>query len=380
MKIVHLITDLSTGGAEKMLAKLLSGMDHSRFRNVVVSLTDRGVLGDSIRALGVPLHTLGMGRGRPSPLAAWRLWYLLRRERPVLLQTWLYHADLLGLICGRLAGIPRIVWNLRCSNMDMGQYSALSALVVRVLARLSQYPDAVLVNSETGRQVHEQLGYRPRHWELIPNGFDLDRFRPDPDIGAAFRRELNIPAGSFLVGMVARLDPMKDHGTFLKAATLLSRDHPEARFVLVGRDVRQGNEALVRLVKENGLDGRVHLLGERTDVERILPGLDLATLTSAFGEGFPNVLGEAMACGLPCVATDVGDAGAIIGDTGLLVPPRDPMALATAWWRVLDLGPEGRAQLGALARRRVEEHYSLVRVIRRYETLYEEMAGQVAAH
>ena len=376
MRIVHVITGLRAGGAEGMLAKLLSGMDRSRFQNIVVSLTDRDMLGPRIEALGVPVYTLGMRRGLPAQMALWRLWRLLRRERPDLLQTWLYHADLLGLVAGRLAGVARIAWNVRCSNMDMHHYSALSALVVWMLARVSGWPDMVLVNSAEGRRVHERLGYRPRRWEFVPNGFELDRFRPNPEARAALRRELGVPADHCLIGLVARFDPMKDHATFLQAAAVLSRDHSETEFVLVGRDVDHANVALRRLISESGVGGRVHLLGERPDIDRILPALDIAGLSSAFGEGFPNVLGEAMACGVPCVVTDVGDSAIIAGDTGRVIPCKDPEALATAWRDLIRLGKEGRRQLGEAARRRIAATYALPAIVERYERLYNELGPE----
>ncbi len=364
-----------------MLCRLLERMDSRRFRHTVVSLTDGGALGPSIASRGVPVRTLGMRRGFPDVRAVWRLVRLIRRECPAVLQTWLYHADLVGLVAGRLAGARTIVWNVRCSDMDMRQYRWSSRLTRRLLSALSAAPVAVIVNSERGRQVHERLGYRPRRWVTIPNGIDLERFRPDPEARARLREELALPLSARLVGMVARDDPMKDHATFLRAgAQLLQRGAggmADVHLVGVGRGVTWENPRLAALAHELGLRGHLHLLDERDDVERLLPGLDLATLSS-FGEGWPNVVGEAMACGVPCVVTDVGDAAAIVGDTGQVVPPDDPAALAGAWARLLALPDERRRALGAGARERIAVHFSLERVVRQYEELYEQLAGESA--
>lgn len=380
---MHVITCLERGGAEVMLCRLLERTDRRRFGHTVVSLTDVGTLGPTIRELGVPVRTLGMRRGVPDVRAVWHLARLIRQERPVVLQTWLYHADLVGLIAGRLAGIRAIVWNVQCSDMDMRQYSWSSRLTRRLLSALSAAPAAVIVNSERGRRVHERIGYRPRRWVTIPNGVDLERFHPGPEARGWLRRELGLPLHARLVGMVARYDPMKDHETFLRSAGILIREGSSdggdlgesVYFVLVGRGLVPDNRAIATVAHQLGLDGRLHLLGERGDVERLLPAMDLVTLSSSFGEGWPNVIGEAMACGVPCAVTDVGDAGAIVGATGRVVPPRDPRALAAAWRALLALREEERRALGAAARQRVAEYFSLEQVTRQYEALYAELAA-----
>ena len=225
-----------------------------------------------------------------------------------------------------------------------------------------------MVNSEAGRAAHLRLGYRPRRWEVIPNGFDTALFRPDPKSRAAMRRALGIPGKAPLIGMLARFDPMKDHATFLAAAAHLAAERPDIHFLVAGRGVIPENSALAA---GPALAGRLHLLGERPDAPCLLAALDIATLTSAFGEGFPNVIGEAMACAVPPVATDVGDAKLLIGATGRVVPPRNPVALAAAWDEILALNPGHRAAMGAAARERIVGNYSLQAVIERYSALYE---------
>lgn len=370
LKIVHVISGLNVGGAEMALYRLLSRTDHRRFESIVVCLIESGPVGEKIQGLGIPAYSLGMGRGRPSARGLLRLVRLLHRERPHIVQTWLYHADLLGLISARLAGIPTVVWNLRASNMDMAQYRPLSGWTVRACAFLSRLPRVVVVNSEAGQAFHARIGYRPRAWILIGNGYDLEQFRPDAAARLNLRRELGVESNALLIGLVARFDPMKDHATFLRAAGELGRMKPAARFVLAGEGVTVDNHLLSELIAQESLDGRVYRLGSRSDIPYLTAALDIASSSSAYGEGFPNMVAEAMACGVPCVVTDAGDSARIVCQTGVVVPPKNPQALAQGWQKLIEMGVEGRQQLGQMARERVRTNYSLEQVARRYAELY----------
>ncbi len=372
VRIVHVISALSTGGAEMMLAKLVGGMDRERFSNTVISLIDEGPLKEQIERLGIAVYTLGMKRRRPNIFALPRLIRLLIQIRPTIVQSWLYHADVLSTIAVKLSGLPILIWNVRCSDMDLTKYRPLTRWARRLLACWSGIPNVVIVNSEVGKKLHEQLGYRPKRWEIMPNGFDVDRFRPDDAIRMDRRKEWGLSDDAVVVALIARVDPMKDHDTFLEAAQRTARARQNVHFILIG----QGTEKLTEAVACKGLGDLVHLLGYRSDVERILPGVDVLCLSSAFGEGFPNVIGEAMACGVPCVATDVGDARSIIDKTGLVVSSRDPSALAKALINLIDRGHDGRENLGRAARERIEKAYSLPRIIDRYMALYLELGGK----
>ena len=371
IRIIHVISGLDTGGAEVMLVKVLQGLDRARFTNIVISLTDRGQLGEQIEASGIALHTLGMKRGCPNLSALVRLRRLFTTLQPAIVQSWLYHADLLSTLAVKVSGSPILVWNLRCSHMDLTGYSRLTRVVQRMLVWLSHVPVAVIANSVAGRQQHARLGYRPRRWVVIPNGFDLQRFRPDRSARAAIRTEWGLSDDTVLVAFIARVDPMKDHATFLDAAKRVVDSKRKAHFVLVGKDT----ETLAPSVAKRGLTDHVLLLGHHGHIEQLLPGVDVGCLSS-LGEGFPNVLGEAMACGIPCISTDVGDARDIIGDTGLVVPLRDPASLAGAMTDLIDRGPAGRAKLGYAARVRIEAEYALPKVAEWYEVLYTELAAQ----
>jgi glycosyltransferase involved in cell wall biosynthesis len=373
LRVLHVINDLDVGGAERMLAKLVSGNDRARIRHTVVSLLPPGRVAEEIRAAGVAVASLDMRPGTISPGALARLVRMLRIERPHIVQSWLYHADLLATIAAPLSRVPALVWNVRCSDMDFSHYPRSTSLVVRLLARLSGRPAAVIANSEAGRTAHEQLGYRSRRWLVIPNGFDTDLFRPDPNARIELRRELGLTAEIKLVGMLARFDPMKDHATFLTAAARLAAARDDVHFVLAGRGIERTNLALAACTANSVLAGRLHLLGERADSARLFAALDLATLTSAFGEGCPNAVGEAMACATPCIATDVGDTATMIGSAGRIVPPGDSTALAVGWAEMLALPATARASLGKAARERIIGCYSLDTVRGLYFALYESL-------
>jgi glycosyltransferase involved in cell wall biosynthesis len=369
LTVLHLITGLETGGAEGMLARLATGSDRARFRHIIVSMTGPGMIGPDIAAADVALRSLGMKRNVPDPAGLWRLRRMLGEFRPDILQTWLYHADLLGLAAWRLGWAPRLLWNVR-STETIG-----SVVVRRLLARWSALPDAVIVNSLAGWRFHEAVGYRPRRWEHIPNGFDTAALKPDAEGGKRWRAALGVGADAFVILLPARYHPMKDHTTFLAAAALLAKARPDACFVMVGSGAESGNRALADMIAAQGIGDRVLLLGERRDLDAVYPAADIATLSSAFGEGFPNVLAEAMCCGIPCVATDIGDSAEIIGATGVVVPPSDPAALASGWEKLAALDADERRKLGAAARARIVEQYDLATIIARYEALYEEIAG-----
>jgi glycosyltransferase involved in cell wall biosynthesis len=368
IRVLHLITTLQSGGAQAMLANLVTARSSGcSLEHAVIEMTVHDVCDERIRRAGVPLHTLGMTRGRLSVAAVGRFVRLLRRERPSIVQTWLYHADLLGLVALPVLRVP-LVWNVRCS-----WHVNINGLAPRTCARLSKLPTAVVVNSQAGQEVHQRLGYRPRRWCLIGNGFDLNAFKPDAAARSQVRAELGLSSGAILIGIVGRWDPNKDYATFLAAAGQVSRRRDDVRFVMVGEGLVPTNEVLGQLITQCKLQGRVYLVGRRTDVSRLTAALDIAACTSV-GEGFPNVVGEAMAAGVPCVTTDVGDARQLVGDEALVVPRRDPEALAATWLQLLEMDPSALRGRGLAGRARIAQHYDLSNVVKQYESLYEELS------
>jgi glycosyltransferase involved in cell wall biosynthesis len=371
IRITHVITGLNTGGAEMMLFKLLSRLDRNGFMPEVISLTADGPVGDRLRGIGVPVHVVGMARGVPDPRGVLRLASHLRRARPDLVQTWMYHADLIGGLAARLAGIRAVAWNIRGSDLEPTTTARSTVLTAKLCARLSRaLPTAILCCSEVARRVHADLGYEDRRITVIPNGFDIAALRPDAAARDDVRREIGVAAETPLVGLIARFDPMKDHPNFIAAARQVAQAHPSVHFLLGGDDITPDNPALAHEVNRAGLQERFHLLGRRNDIPRLNAALDIAVSASRYGEGFPNVIGEAMACGVPCVVTDVGDSAYVVGETGLVVPKADPRALAAAIQRLLALPQGEREARGVAARQRVVENFEIGSVVRRYEAFH----------
>jgi len=369
-RIMHIITGLPTGGAEHSLLKLLSNHKYGCSNLLVVSLRGRKNLTPLVEDLGVEVRSLGMRDGVPAAIALWKLARLVRYWKPDLLQGWMYHGNLAASFAAFAAGgqVPTL-WNVHHSLHDIGTEKFLTRLVIRVGAYLSSRPHAIIYCSEVAARQHEAYGFSHGSSIVIPNGFDCERFKPSPETRARLRAELKIARDLWLVGLVARYHPQKDHPNFIRAAGILARRNVNVHYVLLGPGVDSTNQDLAQLITSAGIHDRVHLLGEQSDVSRIMPGLDILT-SSSFGEAFPNVLGEAMACGIPCVATDVGDSARIIGNTGVVVPPRDADALASAWAKLLTLSNEERRRLGEAARQRIIQDYTLESVVDRYHDLY----------
>jgi glycosyltransferase involved in cell wall biosynthesis len=378
LKVWHVITGLQTGGAEVMLYRLLGKRDPG-LDVEVVSLTDVGPIGEKIRALGVPVRALGLHKRAPNPLLIARLARWMRRERPDVVQTWMHDADLLGGLAALAAVRLPMAWGIHQGEFDLaaaGQRRIQT--VARVCGGLSKIlPRRIVCCSETSRRVHAGLGYDEGRMVVIPNGFDLERFRPDPEARGALRNELGLGDDAPIIGAIGRDHPQKDHATFLRAAALLAERRGDVHFVLCGEGLTRENTCLSAEIGP-GLAGRVHRLGRRDDIPRVAAGLDLFASSSAFGEAFPLVIGEAMAAGVPCAVTDVGDSARMVGETGRVVARRDPAALARAWEELLALAPEERARLGRAARARIEEQFALEAIVGRYEALYRELAGAPA--
>ena len=371
IKVAHVINSLPVGGAEAMLLKLLTHSDRGAFAHRVYTLlSPAGTLAGAVANL-VPVRELGMGRDIPNPMRVFQLARWLRDDPPDLVQTWLYRSDLVGGLATRLSRIPApVVWNIRNGTLDDSS-KRRTRWVVKVCARASTWlPHAIICCSPAAFRIHAALGYDASKFDVIPNGFDLAAFRPDPIARLAVRQELCIPPETLIIGLVARFDPQKDHRNFIAAAGQLHASMPHVHFVLCGPGVTLQNSQLVEWITAADITSVSHLLGERHDMPNLTAALDLASSSSFYGEAFPNAIGEAMACEIPCVVTDVGDSAYIVGDTGQVVPCRDAEALAKAWERLLNLGHDERRALGRLARLRVAQNFSIGAVVRSYEETY----------
>ena len=375
VRVVHVINSFECGGAEAMLCNLLLRSDRAKFDASVIALIDDMTVAGPILRAGFDVSCVGMKAGLPDPRGLWRLARRLRRLDPDIVHTWMDHSNLIGGLAALAAPQAKVVWGVHHCDHVPGVAKRSTLMTVSACARLSKWlPARVVCCSEQSKASYERYGFDRRRMMVIPNGFDLDRFRPDAAAREHVRREMNLPPGAALVGLVARYDPFKDHATFLRAAALLASTHPQAHFVMCGRGADAGNAELAARVQSLGLAGRCHLLGQRGDVERVQAALDVAA-SSSISEAFPLAVGEAMACGVPCVVTAVGDSALLVGPTGRVVPPKDPEALAAAWREVLDLEASARAKLGDAARRRVRERFDVGSVTRRYEAVYEELTA-----
>ncbi|NEQ64728.1 MAG: glycosyltransferase [Symploca sp. SIO2D2] len=373
MKILHIITGLATGGSEMMLYKILSKINREQFQPVVLSLRDKGTLGDKIEALGIPVYALGINSKIATILAISKLMHLINQVKPDIIQGWMYHGNFVAqlAIIGNCQLIP-IVWNIRQSLYSLKFEKKSTAVIIKILSYLSKLPATIIYNSKTSAVQHQNLGYCATQSLVIPNGFDTNLFSPSNLARLSLRQELGLEKDIFMIGIVARFHPMKDHNNFLQAAANLLKHNPDIHFVLAGRNVDQDNLKLVQLIEQLGIKENTHLLGERQDIPLITAALDLATCSS-YTEAFPNVIGEAMSCGVPCVVTDVGDSASIVSDTGQVVPPSDPEALCAGWLKLIALEADARRELGTRARQRIEQLFSLENVVQQYEKLYQDI-------
>lgn len=374
IRIVAIITGLSTGGAEAMLLKMLKRIDRNRYAMHVISLTDKGEIGPRIESLNIPVEALGMRPGVLSVFGFVRLLSRLRVLRPDVVHTWMYHSDLLGGLAARLVGIRNIGWALHNSNLDRDKSKVATRAVMRTCAVASnRIPLRILSCSERARSIHVAAGYCASKMVVVPNGFDLDQFHPDSESRVSVRQELGLAPDTLLVGLIARSDPQKNHMGFVDAARQVQERIQDVHFLLAGSGIDATHPTLMQYIDGVGLRDAFHLMGQRADIPRLMASLDVL-VSSSHSEAFPNVLGEAMACGVPCVVTNAGDSADMVGDTGRVVSVGDMASLAREVIRVLDMPPAQRRALGLKARERVRDKYEIGRVVREYEAFYDSLS------
>ena len=375
MKILHIIIGLDVGGAELMLKRLIeSHCGNSNYHHSVVSLGDIGPVGKQLLELGIEVVSLHLNSIFQLPVVFFRLCRLIRRQRPDILQTWMYHADLIGGIAARLAGYRRVIWGIRNTDLYSNKgVSQTTGLIMKLCSVMSNFiPHTILCVAQRAKITHAEAGYALSKMTVISNGFDTEMYKPDLDARRRTRESLNLPSDALIVGSIGRFNEYKDHRSFIIAAANLASTDNRTYFLMVGRGVDSNNTTIMRWIKETDYADRYRLLGERSDVPSILAAMDIFCLHSK-SEGFPNVLGEAMCAGLPSVVTDVGDAGLLLGEGGLVVSPQDTEALAQSLLTLVQYSPDTRASFGIAARKRIKENYSIDVVKRKYEELYQKV-------
>lgn len=368
--ILHVITSLSVGGAELMLVRLARELDEQgAVEQLIVSLGPIDLEKEHLADLQPKVISLGLRGLRDLPGCFFRLVKIMRQWKPDIVQSWLYHADLIAGLAARLSGVQDVYWGIRCVETPSNSPST-TKWVVRVCALLSYLvPTKIVCCAYAAEKKHIDIGYDRRRTVVIPNGFELDRFAYSEGNRARARRLFGASSDRVVIGLVARFDPLKDHHTFIAAAGLVAAVKKNVDFVLIGKGTTHENGALMAWIADSGLNGRITLLGERLDVAELMSGLDVFCLSSK-SEGFPNSLGEAMAIGLPCVSTDVGDVRHLLQDAGLVVPPSDPKALAAAFDTMVNKPAEERQRLGDRARAIILANFGLDTIANEYADLY----------
>jgi glycosyltransferase involved in cell wall biosynthesis len=377
VKVTHIINGLGVGGAELALFRLLSSIDRSAWDMQVIALLGEKPLGEQLRDLGFKVFPLHMSKQRLNPFAFARMVRLLRQEQPQVVQTWLQQSDLLGGVAARLAGVGPVLWNIRHSTLHPMLTSRKTRAISKACAKLSRHvPTRIVCCSESARDAQVRFGYCARKMIVIPNGVNTERFKPDVDAYESVRRELCLPPSALLFGAIGRRHPAKDHPNLIRAAKEIASQVSNCHFLLCGEDVTADQPELKTLIAATGFVERFHLLGDRDDVPRLMAALDVLISTSCFSEGFPNVVSEAMASGVPCIVTDVGDSARIVGPTGLVVPPEQPSATARAGLELARAGQDHLRTWGFEARRRIIENFSLSNMVTRYQELYLETVAE----
>lgn len=370
-KILHVITGLSDGGAEAVLYRLCS--HDKKNLHIVVSLMDAGKYGPLLEELGVDVYCLSMPAGKVRIVALFKLYKIMRQLKPDVVQSWMYHADLIGGVIARLAGINNIVWGVHHTNLAKSESKKSTIIIAKLNAFISFFiPRRIIYCAVKSRQVQESIGFNPVTGGVVPNGYCVDEFTPNPIIGLAFRKEVDLSDGEFLIGHVGRYHPFKDYPNFINSIKLLMNIKDSAKVILVGHDLTEDNKELERLIIDNDCNQHVLLLGRRQDIPSVMNGFDLFVLSSS-SEAFPNVLNEAMACGTPCVTTDVGDAAVIIGETGWVVPPKDPQALATAIFSAMEEkenSPQAWLARKKACRQRIVDNFSIEKMVSGYHKIW----------
>lgn len=377
-RVTHIISGLEDGGAEGVLTRICCVQ--SNIQHQVISLTTEGKHGPILQAAGIPVTALNLRASWRLPIALRNLVGAIKRSNPDIVQTWMYHGDLLGGIAARLAGVKAVVWNIRHTDLPF-RATKRSTIAVAYMSALTSrlIPDRIICCGDRSREVHIRLGYAGKKMITIKNGIDTQRFSQREASEYQFRKELDIKSGAFVIGCVARFAAQKDHLTLFRAVKTVRDMGVEAALILVGPGMDAKNGSLISMLRGAKIEENTFLCGPRADINTIMSELSIHVLSSSHGEGSPNVVAEAMASGVPCIVTDVGDAAEIVGDTGWVVPLRQPDKLAEAiLFAASEMSNvmEWRSRKEA-ARSRINEGFTLQAMVSQYEVLWRELFEKV---
>jgi len=370
---MHIITSLDAGGAEAMLFRLLGRFDCDIADICVVSLKDEGVYGEKIRNIGAQVECVGLERALKAPSALLKLMRIIQRHKPDIVQTWMYHADLIGGLAAFFLGRIPLAWGIHHSIPNRKYDKKSTMHIARACSFLSKrVPSKIVCSSISAKNCHVVFGYNHSKMTVITNGVDTAEFMPDSEARMRLRRLTGLRDDDFVVGFPARFHPIKGHQVFLKAASMIAKSNADVKLLLCGEGVSSSNIELQSMINKVGIEDRVIMLGVFDDMKSYFAGIDTMAMTS-YSESFPLTLIEAMSCGVPCVVTDVGDCAEIVGESGFVTPVGDSDASAKAICKILNMRVEDRSALGSAARRRVKENYAIDITVDKYRDLYREM-------
>ncbi|WYD80265.1 MAG: glycosyltransferase [Candidatus Electrothrix gigas] len=374
MIIAHVITSLNDGGAEGVLYRLCSA--DNRNTHVVISLQDEGKYGPMLMNKGISVYCLYLSNNILILHGIFKLALLLKKIKSDVVQTWLYHADFIGGLAAKALGLKKICWGIRSADFDDGSIGKTTMWIVRLNALLSKWiPVYIISCSNKGKRIHASIGYNENKLIAIQNGYDLYSFVPSLNGTRKLRKLTGVPKNIIVLGMVARFDPLKDHKLLVSALSLVSEFGYDFRCLLVGEGISADNLELKNWLERYRLHDHIRLMGQRTDIPVVMNLIDIHILSSS-GEAFPNVLCEAMACGTPCVTTDVGDAAEIVGGTGWVVPAGSAEALSGAIIKAIDEfynEPDSWAKRRHYARNRIKENFGIEKMVEKYSQVWQSL-------
>lgn len=368
IKLLHIITQIGPGGAEQILVQLLEKIDINKFECIVISLKGGNYFHKKrIEDSGAKLYCLDGERGILFFMKFFTLYRIVKTENPDIIQSWMYHSDFIGFILAKLIKIKYIFWGVHSTKLSFSTSSTLTIFLRKCCTIFSRFTTKIINCSATSIQEHIRIGYKKEKFVYIPNGYDEEVFYLNQSL--SIRHEFGLTEDSIVIGLIARFNPEKDHLNFLQGLSEVKLRFPEVRALLAGDGIDNENEYLRNIIKEYGLESNIIMVGLRSDLINIYNTIDFLVLSSV-SEAFPNVVAEAMLCEKPCVVTDVGDAAKIIGDTGFVVPIKNPERLSNAICKMMDMSKNERNILGNKARSRILNHYSLNKMVESYESIY----------